>query len=402
MEAQTDIQTYLERGKQELAQGNGREAAIAYAHGAQLEPENPQVHLGLAEANLALGNYGVVHMACQRTQKLQSEGGFESLLAQSLLDLLDRHYERALQTVDAAIVENPGVGYAHALRSYLLRVTGQDYDANLARARAARLSSGAHFDNCFPPIEAGYGTGYAARPNSYGANPEPVIETPPEPPRADPVPTWSQSRPNQMQRQVIRTRFALSRYSNLVTFMLIAINVIVFVIGLTSSQANDTINAIGAQYNSAVFAGEYWRLITAMFIHTGFTHVAFNMLSLYFVGSGVEVLYGKWRYLLIYMLSGIAGGLLFLFTSPGGAAVGASGAIFGIFGALGVFYIVNRRALGGMGQGALNNWIFWIVLNIVIGLVPGSGIALFAHIGGLVAGMILGFLLLPRIGGRRI
>ena len=86
MEAQTDIQTYLERGRQALAQGQGRDAAIAYAHAAQLEPNNPVVHLGLAEANLALGNYGVVYMACRKVQELQLAGGSESTMAQALLD----------------------------------------------------------------------------------------------------------------------------------------------------------------------------------------------------------------------------------------------------------------------------------------------------------------------------
>lgn len=395
MEAQTDIQTYLERGKEALSRSEGREAAIAYAHGAQLEPDNPMVHLGLAEANLALGNYGVVFQAARRVQELAPAKSVEAILAQALLDLLDRRYERALQSVNAAIEQDPSIAYEHALRSYLLRATGQDYDANLARARAGRLAYGAHFDNCFPPLPSSYAAGYNAVPPAPSPYNGSTNGSSVEAPRAEPVPTWS--RPNQMQRQVIRTRFAMSRYANLVTMILIGLNVIAFLITLIYPDLVDQY----AQYNSAILNnGEYWRLFTAMFLHANILHIAFNMLSLYFVGSGVEMLYGKWRYLVIYMLSGIAGGVLFLFTAgASGAAVGASGAIFGIFGALGVFYIMNRRALGGAG---LNNWIFWIVLNLAFGLVPGSSIALTAHIGGLVAGMILGFLLLPRLGRRRI
>src|ERR1700758_1513578 len=90
-ESQTDVQTYLEQGKQALAQGQGREAAIAYAHAAQIEPENPLVHLGLAEANLALGNYPVVGMACQKTLDLASEGP-QAELAHALQELLAHHY----------------------------------------------------------------------------------------------------------------------------------------------------------------------------------------------------------------------------------------------------------------------------------------------------------------------
>src|SRR5438874_10925809 len=143
----------MERGKQALAEGQGREAAIAYAHAAQIEPDNPKVHLGLAEANLALGSYGVVYMACRKVQELQPQGGVESTMAQALLNLLDRRYDRALQEVDRAISIDPGNGYAHALRAYLLRATGQGYDAGLANARAARLSYGGRYENSFPPIE---------------------------------------------------------------------------------------------------------------------------------------------------------------------------------------------------------------------------------------------------------
>jgi len=109
----------------------------------------------------------------------------------------------------------------------------------------------------------------------------------------------------------------------------------------------------------------------------------------------VEMIYGKWRYLVIYLVSGILGGISFLFLSPGSPAVGASGAIFGVFGALGVFYIMNRRALG---QGAIANWLLWLALNLVIGFMPGSSIAIWGHIGGLIGGMILAFLLAPKYG----
>jgi membrane associated rhomboid family serine protease len=128
------------------------------------------------------------------------------------------------------------------------------------------------------------------------------------------------------------------------------------------------------------------------------------MLALFFIGRIVEALYGPVRYLTIYFLSGIAGGLLYLLTSPAGLPlVGASGAIFGVFGALGVFYLINRRALGAYGRGAIANWAFWLGLNLIFGFTVGSGfIAIAAHIGGLIAGMILGWVLMPRMGNRRI
>jgi membrane associated rhomboid family serine protease len=396
-----DVQSYLEQGKTALSQGKGREAAIAYAHGAQLEPDNPQVHIGLAEANLALGNRDVVQMACRRVQELQPEGGIEGWTAQGLLELLEKRYERALKSIDKAIEIDPTIGYLHAIRSYLLRATGQDYDANLARARATRLSYGGRFENCFPPL--------AKAPES------PTLQAiPNEPPLAQPIPNasgqpkserdagpnWSQ--PSQMRKRVIRTRFALSQYPSLLTTTLIAINVLVYI----WMKLDPAVFVFGVQDNPSILQnGEYWRIFTGMFLHDpdNISHIALNMFSLYFVGRGVEIFYGKWRYLVIYLVSGILGGVTFLLLDPTQAAVGASGAIFGIFGALGIFYIINRRALGAYGTGAISQWVFWLVLNLIFGLAPGSDIAIWAHVGGLVAGMILAYFLIPRSSrGKRV
>ena len=402
MEAQTDIQDYLERGKQALAQGQGREAAIAYAHAAQIEPDNPVVHLGLAEANLALGSYGVVQMACRKVQELQPGGGVESSLAQSLLDLLDRRYDRALQDLDPVISQDPANAYAHALRAYLLRLNGQDYDAGLESSRAARLSYGGRFENCFPPAEPLYTAGYSG-PGSGLSNQ--VDQNDAGGPRSEreAVPTWS--RPNGMQRQMIRTRFALSQNPRLVTNALIGINVAVYVVLAILSQSfiqidlNTLVNA-GAQVNLLVSQGQYWRIFTAMFLHFSIAHIGLNMLSLFFIGPAVEAFYGKWRYLVIYLVSGLAGGILTFFISPPQTiAAGASGAIFGVFGALGIFYIVNRQALGAYGRGAITNWLFWIAINLFYGFaVPGIGI--WDHIGGLLIGMVVAFLLMPRLRRR--
>ena len=403
MEAQTDIQTYLERGKQALAEGQGREAAIAFAHAAQIEPNNPRAHLGLAEANLALGSYGVVYMACRKVQELQPQGGVESTMAQALLNLLDRRYDRALQEVDSVISQDPGNGYAHALRSYLLRLNGQDYDAGLARARAARLSYGGHFENCFPPVEPVSTPGYAGlppvSPDSYDQPPQNSAA------QREAVPTWS--RPGGMQRQVIRTRFMLSRNPRFVTNIIIAINVAIYVVLAILSQ-NLTIDQnlllqVGAQYNPIIHAnplGEFWRIFTAMFLHFNILHIGLNMLSLFFIGTAVEVFYGKWRYLVIYLGSGIAGGIVTYFVTPDAFAAGASGAIFGVFGALGIFYVLNRRSLGAFGGGAITNWLFWLGLNLVWGFAT-PGIGIWDHIGGLVAGMIIAALLMPRLRQRR-
>ncbi len=146
---------------------------------------------------------------------------------------------------------------------------------------------------------------------------------------------------------------------------------------------------------------EYWRILAAMFLHVGLIHIALNMLSLFFIGRVVEMFYGPWRYLLLYLVAGVVGGLCALIFDPTHAVVGASGAIFGVFGAMGSFYFINRQSLGMYGRGAISNWLFWLGLNLIWGF-SFAGISIAAHIGGLVAGMLLGWLLLPKMGRRSL
>jgi membrane associated rhomboid family serine protease len=389
LEAQTEIQSYLERGKQALAEGQPREAAIAFAHAAQIDPENPKVHLGLAEANLGLGDYRVVTLACQKVEELQPEGGLESLLARALLALLEKRYDQALSYVDQYIAQDPANAYAHALRSYLLQALGQYYDAGLARSRAARLSYGGRFERAFPPLEESFGFGYRGVPPS----PSPNAPTSPSQPLPQEQTPWSQR--SQLQRQVTRGRFILSRYPRLVTNTLIFINIAVFLVEVFLSQNlfidENVLYQMGGEVSQV---GDYWRIFTAMFLHANILHIFLNMLSLFLIGSATELFYGKLRYLIIYLASGIVGGLATYFLMPATVlSVGASGAIFGVFGALGSFYIMNRRALGPFGQGAIINWLFWLGLNLALGFAPGSNIAVSDHIGGLITGLVLGFLL---------
>jgi len=230
------------------------------------------------------------------------------------------------------------------------------------------------------------------------------------------IPGWTQVRPggpSQMQRRTIRARFWLSQNPRFVTNILIGINVVVFLISLLLSATqgagiqqlggvdpNVLVN-MGAQVNFLVAQGQVWRIFTAMFLHLNILHIGLNMLSLFFVGTAIELFYGKWRYLTIYMLSGIIGGVVSYFIEgPDFIAVGASGAIFGVFGALGVFYFVNRRALGRYGSGAITNWVFWLGLNLVFGF-SDPNIGIVDHIGGLVAGMVIAALLIPRLERRR-
>lgn len=119
-----------------------------------------------------------------------------------------------------------------------------------------------------------------------------------------------------------------------VTYLLLAAMVVVFglmsVMGGTENPV--TLVEFGAKYNPLIRAGQYWRLVTPIFIHIGFTHILMNGITLYFIGQYVEQLFGHWRFTIIFFVSGIVGNLgSFAFNS--GLSAGASTAIFGLFGA---------------------------------------------------------------------
>jgi membrane associated rhomboid family serine protease len=176
-----------------------------------------------------------------------------------------------------------------------------------------------------------------------------------------------------------------------VTFTLIGINVAMFVLELaTGGQLNGTGSWIyekGVLVSSAVDSsgqlvgvseGEWWRLLTATFLHYGPLHLGMNMLVLWFIGPPLEEYFGHWRYLLVYVVSGLAGSAGALVWSPNALTVGASGAIWGIMGAALVLEARRIWVFGGQAMGL-------VVFNLAITfLIPGISIG--GHIGGLVGG----------------
>jgi membrane associated rhomboid family serine protease len=179
----------------------------------------------------------------------------------------------------------------------------------------------------------------------------------------------------------------------LVTKALIAINVGVFVLslaqGATIGRAGGELFVDGALYGPAVAAGDWWRLITATFLHSGIFHLGFNMLILWIVGAGLEESMGRARFLLLYLVSGLAGSAGALVVDPNSVTVGASGAIFGLLGALLVLERQGTYLTGGSVLGL-------VILNLAITfIVPGISVG--GHIGGLVGGA-LGTLALSRFG----
>ncbi|MDQ6930418.1 MAG: rhomboid family intramembrane serine protease [Candidatus Eremiobacteraeota bacterium] len=170
------------------------------------------------------------------------------------------------------------------------------------------------------------------------------------------------------------------------TFALIAINVVVFLLGFPLGQ--DRIFAAGAMYGPYVAAGQWYRLITSGFIHGGIAHVAVNMLSLYYMGSFTELAMGKVRMLLVYVISLIASAAAVFYFSYMDPTVGASGAIFGLFGAL---FAIGVRT-GKPGRALIMQAFPILLINLVFTFaVPGISKA--GHIGGLVAGFFCGLIL---------
>jgi membrane associated rhomboid family serine protease len=179
----------------------------------------------------------------------------------------------------------------------------------------------------------------------------------------------------------------------IVTKALIAINVGVYLLELAAGgELNGTGNRIyleGVLFGPFVAAGDWWRLFTSMFLHYGPIHLAFNMLALWWFGAAVEGVLGRGRYLLLYIVSGLAGSAGALLFSPESATVGASGALFGILGAALVLERQGTHVFGGAALGI-------IVLNLVFTFaIPGISIG--GHLGGL-AGGVLGMLALSRFG----
>jgi rhomboid protease GluP len=186
-----------------------------------------------------------------------------------------------------------------------------------------------------------------------------------------------------------------------VTYILLGIITVVFVAeaalgGLTSTRI---LVPMGAQINLLVWQGQYWRLFAAMFLHIGVTHFLFNAWALYSLGRDIESFYGSLRFIAIYLLSGLFGGLAYYLLGPPQTAVvisaGASGAIFGIVGAELAFWLRNRLLFGDFGKQRLMNLGILVGINVVFGA-STPGINNLAHMGGLVSGFALAWMLTPR------
>ena len=188
------------------------------------------------------------------------------------------------------------------------------------------------------------------------------------------------------------------------TIFLVAVNVIVFFALSFQGMTEDGAFMLehGAMYVPRVIeSGEFYRLFTSMFMHFGFPHLVNNMLMLVVMGMMLEKELGKIKYLLLYLISGLGGNLLSamwdILANDYAVSAGASGAIFGVIGALLYIAIRNRGRIGNVsGRGLL----FMIALSLYYGFTSG-GVDNLAHIGGLLSGFILSILLYRKPKSKR-
>jgi membrane associated rhomboid family serine protease len=189
------------------------------------------------------------------------------------------------------------------------------------------------------------------------------------------------------ERRWSRPRAATTDTRPLATYVIIAVTSLFFVIGLIPGVGDVVENALAfwapRLYPELLGVFEPWRLLTAALVHGSFWHLALNMLALWMIGRSLEPLLGRGRFVTLYLLSALGGSVavaLLSFTTP---VVGASGAIFGLFGAL----VVIGRHIGANIAGIA----VILAINLAIGFVPGFNVSWQAHVGGLVVGLVVAF-----------
>jgi membrane associated rhomboid family serine protease/Flp pilus assembly protein TadD len=182
------------------------------------------------------------------------------------------------------------------------------------------------------------------------------------------------------------------------TQVIFGANVMVFIAMVLASGPSLDFNGqvmvhFGANFGPFTLSGQWWRLLTYMFLHGNLMHIAFNMWCLWDLGALCESLYGRWTFGAIYLITGIAAGLASVAWKPGVLSVGASGAIFGLAGALIASFYLGEFSLPKVAiSGTLRSLLFFVGFNVLFGsLFPGIDNG--AHGGGLISGLILGALI---------
>lgn len=182
------------------------------------------------------------------------------------------------------------------------------------------------------------------------------------------------------------------------TYLLLGLNLVVWlVMELAGGSTNgEVLVRFGANYGPLILEGEIWRLFTSMFLHIGGQHLAFNSVGLVAFGFEMERIFGRLRYIAIYLLAGLFGNVAsFALKGPMHYSAGASGAIFGLIGMNLAFFLYYRHRTGEYGRQRRNMVLVLILVSLVLGysVMPADNVA---HMGGALGGFVLGYLLVPR------
>jgi rhomboid protease GluP len=181
-----------------------------------------------------------------------------------------------------------------------------------------------------------------------------------------------------------------------VTYVLIGITTLVYLAQMGSEVflGFDIPAFLGMKGNEWIRDGQYWRLFTPVFLHGGLLHFGVNMFALYSLGSNMELINGRMRFILIYFLSGFAGNTIsFLFSDA--YSLGASTALFGLVAAQAVFFFQNQKIIGEQAKRALQSVAVILVINLFIGFLPG--IDMYGHLGGIAGGLSFALFGSPRL-----
>jgi rhomboid protease GluP len=235
--------------------------------------------------------------------------------------------------------------------------------------------------------EGGRGQGYALTDEGRRVADDPRLlaqlrnGTLPPPAAAEPEPEQTTASRREAVRDVLR-----NRPRPVVTYALIAANVLVFL------AASDAVHDAGVLSGAHLVKGEWWRLLTCCFLHAGMIHIVMNMISLYNLGREVEPLWGRLRYLVLYLVAGLGGSVTAVVFNPQSSFVGASGAVCGLLGALAAFVLANRAYLP---RELVSACLRDLGINCIIILVISFGIknvSATGHIGGGLVGLVTGVL----------
>ncbi len=192
--------------------------------------------------------------------------------------------------------------------------------------------------------------------------------------------------------QMVRVRMPYTK--PWVTYTIMGLTIVIYVLQLAGQYllGTDYVTLYGVKVNELIASGEVWRLFTPMLLHGSMLHIAFNMYALFAFGRRLELFYGHWRFLAMYVLAGFTGNVLsYAFSTS--VSLGASTAIYGLLGAEGVFLFRNWKLFGNAARRDLQNLVILLVVNLVIGM--NARFDNWGHLGGLIGGVAFAWLAGP-------